>query len=409
MFGRKRKAPPEAEAGPRYHTLIAWESGQVRAAVVQVAQGTAQLLGVASAPVHGISRTSHPDLDRWLAGCEKALTQAEEMTRTCCPRKVVPDEVTMSVPVEVTESLPLVVFRRRREAGTGVTWEELRALSQRGYRQAQDQMHLAASNPARDLIWGTVAQILLDGRPVTDPLGLRAEQLELRLHFAVAPLEWLRTLEIIAQRLQLRLLGLVPQQMALAATLTDPAALLVLLDEHYTSLSLVRHGRVESSVQVELGEREIIAATAEALNLRGRQADALMRAYRAQQLREEVEIQLARAFWLELRRWMQALAQKAKESARNAPVPDRVYLLDLTRRLPEALLSLRTAFWQEQVGTARRPEVTDWGDGTVRNVLDCTGQAADANLISLRSLAHYVAEIYGPGGDLDRALLQAMR
>jgi cell division protein FtsA len=408
MFRRRRQAP-EAEAAPKYHTLIAWESGQVRAAVVQVEQGTAQLLGVAGAPVHGISRTSHPDLDRWLAGCEKALTQAEEMTRSCCPRKVIPDEVTMGVPAEITESLPLVVSRRRSEPKNAVTLEELRSLSQRGYRQAQDLLHAAPSSPSRDLIWGTVAQILLDGQPVTDPLGLRAEQVELRLHFATAPLEWLRTLEIIAQRLQLRLLGLVPQQMALAATLSEPAALLIVVDEHYSSLSLVRHGRVESSALVELGEREIIAATAEALNLHGRQADALMRAYRAQQLREEVEAQLARAFWVELRRWMQALAQKAKEAARNAPVPDRVYLLDLTRRLPEALLSLRTAFWQEQVGTARRPQVTDWSEGAVRNVLDCTGQAAEVNLLPLRALAYYVAEVYGPGGDLDRALLETIR
>ena len=399
------------KAGPplTHCSIVTWEKGHVRAAVVELSEGVAELMGVAAAPVHGISRTSHPDLDRWVAGCEQALTQAEDMTAGISGRKVVPDDVIMSIPTEVTHSLPVVVSKRRRDADIGCSLEELRALLQRGYRQAQDEVGLRARQANEDIVHGSLTEVALDGQMANHPLGLRGEQIEVRMSFALAPLEWIRALEIVAERLELALAAIVPQNVTYASPLADPEAQLILLDEHHTSLNVIRHGRLKWSALVEIGEREITGTTAETLGLRGRQADALMRAYRAGQLREDVELQVARAFWSELRRWMTALAAEMKKGADGAFAPSRIYFADMTRRISEAHPSLETPFWEQSLPFERCPEVIEFGVNTVRDVLDCTGQANGPAFLSLRALAHYVAQLCAPHNELDRALMEIVR
>jgi len=416
IFRRGRKTEAAAPF-PAHWSIVAWEPGVIRAAVVQATQGAAELMGVAAVAVHGISRTSHPDVDRWLSGCDRALTEAEDMTARSGGHKIVPDHLAMSVPAEVTRQLTVNVSRSRPNGAGGVTMDELDGLLQRGYRKAQDtvQGQSASSRDRReDFICGSVVEILLDGKTVMDPLGMRGDQLDLYLSFYLAPIEWVKTCELIADRLELDLAGIVPQHMTLGSSLADDAALLVLLDEHHSIISMLRYGKLVRSGLVEGGEREITSATAEALGLRDRQADALMRAYRARQLREDIEWQLARSFWAQLRAWMTMMGQTLREIAsddtgQNRDLPHRIYFADLTRRIPEAAASLETPFWERCGAFGRCPEVTLLGINMVGDVLDCTAQAGTADYMRLRALAHYVAQLEAPANALEQRLWAILR
>lgn len=408
-FRLRRRISTIPEMPIKHHSIVTWEKGHVRASVVELGKGAAELMGVAAAPVHGISRTSHPDVDRWFAGCDRALTQAEDMTPNSCGHKIVPDYVTMSIPAEITRTLSVVVSHLRRHADQSITFAELSILLRRGYRRAQDIHGTRGRNVAEDIIHGSLAQITLDGQAVVDPLGLRGKQLELRMSFYLAPLEWIRTLEIIAERLELGLIAMVPHHVAYASPLAGAAVLLVLLDEHHTVINMVRHGCLEWATLAEMGERHLIGMTARALNLEGRQADALMRVYRGGQLHPDVELELVRIFWGTLRKWMTVLADQVKTVTHNATIPHQITFLDLTRRIPEALPSLETPFWESSLPFDSCPEVTEFGVNTVRNVLDCTTQAGGTHYLLLRALAHHVARVYAPGGSLDRALMRTIR
>jgi len=408
MRGIVRKGGGALEAPITHYSIITWERDHVRASVIELHEGAAELMGVAAAPVHGVGRASHPDVDRWYAGCEKALTQAEDMTLGSRSRKLVPDYAMMSVPAEITRALPVTVAMSRRQPDAGVTPEELLALLQRGYRKAQDILGVRSKGAAEDMIAGSVVETTLDGQPVAEPVGLRGQQLQLQLTFFLAPLEWIRALEIVAERLQLALTGIAPQHVVCAAALADPLALLILLDEQYTVVSQARQGQLEWSALQEVGERQMTLATTQTLGLQGRQADALMRAYRARQLQDDAELQVARSFWGELRRWMTSLAEAARPNLGNAFAPHRIYFLDLTRRIPEAQRALETPFWERTLPFERCPAVSELGVQTVRDVLDRTTQANGPSYLALRALAHYVAQLYGPGPNLNRALLDIM-
>lgn len=397
---------------PAHWSVITWETGVIRASVVEATKGAAELMGVAAVAMNGISRTSHPDVDRWLAGCDRALTEAEDMTMRSSGRKIVPDHVAMGVPTEITRYVSVRVSRSRSNSSLGVTMEELHGLLQRGYRKAQDDIQ-GQPSPNREkrdeLICGSVSEVLVDGKTVVNPVGMLGERLETCLNFYLAPVEWVKTCELIADRLELDLMGIIPQHLTLASSLADDAALLILLDEHHSVVSLVRYGRVIRSALVEGGEREITSTTAEALGLRDRQADALMRAYRAKQLREDVEAQLAHSFWMQLRAWMTRMGQSLQEITfadvvQPAEPPHRIYFADLTRRIPEAMSSLETPFWEQCGAFGRCPEVMLLGINAIGDVLDCTAQAGTPDLLRLRALAHYVAQLEAPANALEQRL-----
>ncbi len=412
IFGLGRKAGG-ASPLPSQWSIITWETGVIRAAVVETTNGGAELVGVAAAPMHGLSRTSHPDVDRWLSGCDKALTEAEDMTVQSCGRKIVPDHVAMSVPTEITQQFTISVSRPRSDGSSAISLAEIDSLLQRGYRRAQDaiQGQSPLSRERRDeMICASVSEILIDGQAVMDPLGMHGDRLELCLNFFLAPTEWIKACELVASRLELDLLGIVPQHMTLACSLVDDASLLILLDEHHSVLSLVRYGKLIRSGLVEGGEREISSATAEALGLRDRQADALMRAYRTKQLREDVEEQLARSFWTQLCAWMTTMGQTLRnisytEAGQAVEPPRRIYFADLTRRIPEAMASLETPFWEKCGSFGRCPEVTMLGINAIDDVLDRTTQAGDTGYLRLRALAHYVAQLDAPTNVLEQRLL----
>lgn len=393
-----------------HHSLITWERGHVRAAVIQLDEGAAELLGVSVMPVHGIGGTHHPDIDRWVSGCEDALTQAEDMT-ALTGRKWVPNSVTMCVSSELTRSLPVTVPWERKQPDRPIAFEEVGVLLQRCYRRAQDLID-SGGHGIEDIVWGTVTELRLDGQRVPNPLGLRGRRMEAQVHFALAPIEWLRALEIVAERMQVGLTGIIPENVVYAAALGEPPALLILLDEDHTSISLVRGGRLQWSTLVPVGEHEISGGTAEALELQGRQADALMRAYRSHQLRDDVEQALARAYWAELRRWMRTMADgvtATRNGDAGAPLPPTIYFADVTRRAPEAFLSLSTPFWERCLPFERCPEAVAFSVSTVRDVLDCTTQASGPAFLLMRALARYVAQLNAPGDNLDRTLAEMIR
>jgi hypothetical protein len=389
----------------RHHSLITWEPGHVRAAVVQLSGGTAEMLGVSAAPVHGISSTGHPDVDRWYVGCEKALSQAEDMTPSTAGHKIVPDYVTMCVPAEICSGLQVQVNEKRRHASREISSTELATAVRASHRRAEDMLGESAAMDA-DIVHASVIETTVDGKSVTNPIGFTGEELALTVSFDVLSREWISALQTVSARMELLLACLLPQHAAYGATISEQDALLLLLDDHYTLVSHVQRGRVSTSEKVATGTQEILDAVGSVLNLQGRRAAALMRAFRDRQLREEFELYVARAFWAELRRWLSRIAETVLRMCDGQPTPTVVYFRDLSKRLPEGVQALETPFWEQQTQAACCPEVVQIEAGHARNALDCTARASDSGYLLLRAAAHTVAGLYSQTQGVDSLLME---
>jgi hypothetical protein len=408
-----QRANDDAGAAMRFHSVITWENGHVRAAVLKLGDGTAELMGVAAAPVHGSGGSSLPDVERWCAGGARALTQAEGMTAQTGSRKAVPNHVTMCVPSEVTQDLTVTVSQRRRSADRSISFDELRALLRKGYRTAQDSLETRSreggARTSYEIVWGAIARMHIDGQPVVDPEGMYGQAIDIDLAFALVQIEWIRALEAVADRLELRLEAIVPHHVAYAAPITEPLALLVVLDAEQSLAGLVRRGRLAWVARAPIGVQQMVKGATRGLNLSDRQVNTLMRAFRAGQLREDFQLDLARSLWVELRRWMATLAERARQTSPVGTYPHRVYICDVTRSMPEGRLSLETPFWEQQLPFGRAPEVVEMDVSLVHNVLDWTSHASGGAFLLLRSLAHHVGRLYAPGSELDRVLAETIR
>ncbi|MGC9360443.1 MAG: hypothetical protein ACP5G7_08745 [Anaerolineae bacterium] len=401
-----------------YHSLLVLERHHVRAAVVELIDGAAQLLGVATAPVHDLGPTGQPDVDRLAAGCERALSEAEEMTRRAVGRKVVADAASISLPTPLASALA-VSANRRRNARERISERELNSVVKRALRQAQDRLDAAGPKMDRDIVWGGVAETLVDGKIVLDPVGLHGSVLEVQACFATAPHVWVRALEVVAERLELDLCCIVPDEMALAAAVPDARALLVVLGQEHSQVAEIVRGRPRWVVTVPFGEQQVLGTIAKGVDFAERQVNALMRVYRARHLRPDVEERVALAYWKGLRRWMAALAEAIKEAYPAEGYPHRVWFVDTTRRMPEAENALAHPFWERALPFGRCPEVKTivgpgGGSGAIANVLDCTAQATDESYRLARALARHAARVYRDEGqssgsaNLDRMLMEAV-
>ncbi len=407
-MGWLRGSTTASNKGRVYHSLLTLERHHVRGAVVELSGGSAQLLGVATAPVHDLGPSGQPDVDRLAAGCERALSEAEEMTRQAVGRKVVADEVSISLPAPLGSSLAVLADRpcNPRER---VTEQELTSVVKRTLRQAQDQLDGDEPKIDRDIVWGGVAETLVDGKIVLDPVGLHGRVLEAQACFATAPHVWVRALEILAERLDLELRCIVPDQMALASAVPDTRALLVTLGEEHSLVSEVVWGRPRWVASVPFGERQVLGVVAKGVDFAERQVNALMRVYRARHLRPDVEERVALAFWSGLRRWMGTLAETVQQTHPAESYPHRVWFVDMTRRMPEAKNALAHPYWERALPFGRCPEVKTIVPGVIANVLDCTAQADDPGYRLTRALARHAARVYRDETNLDRMLMEAIR
>jgi len=402
-----------------YHSLLVLERHHVRAAVVELGDGAAQLLGVATAPVHDLGPSGQPDVDRLAAGCERALSEAEEMTRRAVGRKVVADTASISLPAPLANAFS-VSADRRRNARERISEQELNTVVKRALRQAQDRLDAAGPKMDRDIIWGGLSETLVDGKIVLDPVGLHGSLLEAQACFATAPHVWVRALEVVAERLELDLCCIVPDEIALSAAVPDARALLVVLGEEHTVAAEIVRGRPRWVLTVPFGEQHVLGVIAKGVDFAERQVNALMRVYRARHLRADVEERVALAYWKGLRQWMAALAQAVKDTYPAEGYPHRVWFVDATRRMPEAENALAHPFWERALPFGRCPEVKTilgpgGGSGAIANVLDCTAQASEEGFRLTRALARHAARIYrddessGGAANLDRLLVEAVR
>jgi len=409
-IGRRRRRKRSALSMPvKQHSIVTWEQNHVRAAVVELAQGVGEMLGVAAAPVHGVDPSCRPDIDRWVAGCGRALTQAEDMTPAVCGRKIVPDHVTMSIPGPITLTLPVKVSWRRRNPKQGITLGEMSHLMVRGYRKAQDLLGTRFRDLRVDFVSGAVSGIQLDGQTVLDPIGLHGQQLGLEMSFCLAPIEWIRALQEVARQLNLNLTAIAPDHTLCAAAATDYEALLVSLYDDATLLSLVRCGRIAWSASLEQGERQLLASVASKVDASlgertAHQPDALIRAFRSGTLLPHVSDQVSSAFWETLRSWMSSMAGQYRQKQSDSWAPHHIYAWDVTRRLPEAAMALDTPFWERLLPFERCPEIVPLDAPMVPNVLDRSGQGSDRTYLVLRALARHLVGLFVPTASLDRTL-----
>jgi len=299
-----------------------------------------------------------------LAGItDQALVAAEDQTETAAQSKIVPDDALFSVPAQLTRGECFSVRQTRPDPSTPIAAREMQVAWDRVVRLARERLPLLGND---SVTWKPLAitpgAVTVDGHHVTDPVGLKGQEISLSA-FGVAV--WppvLRATEAIAERLELRLVDVVATPQALTTLVPRREAILIDIGAQGTGLSLIRHDALVATHWWPHGGEYFTKCLAEAFHCSLEEAEALKRAYTDHALSPEDEQLVARSLIGPVAGWSETLVAQlfhmAKVetahhptstgylmSAKDDPLPGHIYLTgggSLLPDLPQALFSLES-------------------------------------------------------------------
>jgi len=324
--------------------------------------------GFASADGHDLSG-GRADMAALATIADEALTAAEDQTEAAGQGKVVPDDVLFCVPARLTRGECFTVRQARPDLSVPITAREMKATWERLERLTRERLPVQGDN---NVTWKPLAitpgAACVDNHYVTDPLGMKGQELALSAFgMAVWP-PALRAVEAIAERLELALVNVVPAPQALASAAPGRDTILVNVGAKGTSLSLIRHDTLAATHWWPQGGEFFTQGLVRAYKCPPDEAEALKRAYADRALSAHDENLVAHSLAAPVESWLESLTAALRQmataetaSARDEALPERIYLTGGGSLLPDlsyALLSLASA---PALSFRRSPEVESLG------------------------------------------------
>jgi cell division protein FtsA len=289
-----------------------------------------------------------------------------------------PDQMLVGLPASQLRGGAWPVSQRRSRPERPVEERELGALLERALRLSVNRL-LGADSDEPDWLLVDAASVLLtvDGRGVTDPVGFRGQEIGATVFATLAQCEVIDVWRSVAEMLRFSSLTLTAAPLALAASLTDPQAMLVDVGGETTDLIWCRAGCPLALASLPQGGTDLTRALLRKWHLSPDKAERLKITYVSGRLRDEARPHVLEAMAPSLRAWLEETESVLIELNRDEPLPQRFYLLGGGSALPEVVEAVRSLAWSRRLRFARYPQVkrlqstdvpgvvnrTDWGRG----------------------------------------------
>jgi cell division ATPase FtsA len=290
----------------------------------------------------------------------------EAMGQVSSPRgsggKVVPDEALVCIPARLARGESFTVRQARLSPSTPIAPREVKSAWERLARLARERLPALSdgSGPWKPLAL-TPGAVLVDGHRVTDPVGLKGQELALSAFGVAVWPSALQAARAIARRLDLALVDVAATPQALASLVLQREAILIEVGAEGTSLNLIQHAALVFSSWWPQGGEFFTQSMARAFRCARDEAEALKRAYSDGALSTADHHLAARALSQPVAAWLETLtaglhrigAVEAGDGRPDMPLdvarpgwlPGHVYLTGGGSLLPDlarALASLET-------------------------------------------------------------------
>jgi len=251
-----------------------------------------------------------------------------------------------------------------------------------------------------ELLEAGVADILIDGRHVTNPVGFRGETLTVAVCNVVASSRYLRTVEAMTEELGLGLSATASGWQALAYTVVEKQAICLDVGGTSTDVMLARNGKAWRTSSIPMGGRDFTKHLAETFNLPWKEAESLKLAYGHGRMDSSAEARIRAAVWQPVGAWVGALEHTLSRMCGNDTLPHQFVLCGGGSSLPGIVDAMRSHRWMEKLDFRRHPEVRLMRPGDVDGVLDLTGQLKGQEHVASMAVASYAIADTSEGGYL---------
>lgn len=359
-------------------------------------------------PMGGMSG-SNADAGALTRACDRALREAEDMTARYCGRQVVPDWVVVCLPNRATTADTFAATIRRPHPERRVTDKELREVVKRVERLALRQLSqgiLPAQWGQREeleLLEAEVADTLIDGRHVKNPVGFRGRKVTVAICNVVASSPYLRIVEAMTELLGLGVSATASGWQALAHTVVEREAICVDVGGRSTDVMLARTGKAWRTSTIPVGGRDFTNHLAESFNLPWKEAESLKLAYSQRSMDPSGEARIRAAVQQAVDPWVVALEDTLSRMCGGEALPHQFVLCGGGSGLPGIAEAVRSHRWMEKLDFTRHPEVRLMRPGDVDGVLDVTGQLEGQQHVTSMAIASYAL-----AGTSERRHLEAL-
>jgi cell division ATPase FtsA len=339
-FQRKKQQRPTA------YSLIDVGRDTVKAVVVLLISGNVepQVVG------YGQAETGNRDITggRIEAGAvtrpvNVALTQAEDSAEAFIGRKIVPDDVIFALAGRATIGKLFTVRQTRPKPKDPISVKELnnlRARAERLVRQGLSEAYFEGGQWQPLAV--TDAGMYLDGYAVLDGLGLTGREISFSVFGVAGQASALRALEILANRLDLRLANVVASPQALASIAPQAEAIILDIGFSGTDICLIKGDVLVAADWMPLGGYFFTQALARSMEIDLTTARVLKHTYADGDLSKaetaQVELHLAGL----RRRWYQAVMEVLAQLSPDESLPRQIYMAGNGSLLPGLDKALRT-------------------------------------------------------------------
>lgn len=303
---RLKPRPDETPLRPRFLSLIDLGLDSVKVAVVDVSSPQEiRVLGHSLVETHGrdiaAGRASAATLTETT---NHALQEAEDATEAAIGRKVVPDDAVFLIPERALAGQTVTISKRRPPRSGAIRSEELDALWEQTAGHARKTL---ATLPDVTAEWTahtvTQGELRLDGRLVSEPVGLNGRELTLSVYGSVCHPATIRGIEQLAKRLELNIAGVAPTAQSLATLVSVADALVLHVSASGTDCLRIQNDALIGAQAVPFGGEFFSRQLSEIFKCTLVDAEALKIAFGTNGLSVDDADLVRRALTHPLRRW----------------------------------------------------------------------------------------------------------
>jgi len=307
---------------PGHFSLIDFGTDTVKAVVVTRERRGARVLGYGFAPAEGHDLGGgRAEVAALAAAADAALEAAEDQTETQGPGKVVPDEALFCIPARLTRGECFTVRQTRTAPRMPIEAREMKSAWERVERLARERLPLLGDDGSWKPLALTPGAMTVDGHQVSDPVGLKGEELSVSAFGVAVWPSALRAAEAIAERLDLRLADVIATPQSLASVVPQREAILLNVGAEGTCLHLIQYDALVATSWWRQGGRFFTQSMAGVFRCSLDEAEALKRAYADQALSERDRDLVTRSLAEAVATWREALIVRLGRMVREGSLP----------------------------------------------------------------------------------------
>ncbi|MEA1909945.1 MAG: cell division FtsA domain-containing protein [Patescibacteria group bacterium] len=302
-----------------------------------------------------------------IANIPQVATDLRRAIDTATPEGVdQPKQIIVSLAGDLVKSLVTTIHYHRSSINDHIDNNELKNLIHKSQWKALEQIRqLGNQDNQADLgemkiINTTIVDARIDGYKVSNPLNFQGKIVSLSLFNAFAPISHLKSLEDLAEVLDLEITNVAAAPYALTKSLLvdnpEFSGIFIDVGAHSTDVAVVHEGGIFGMQSFALGGEAFTRKLAVDLNITPLKAEKIKKDYAKGLLDKRSNEKIKKSMQAIAITWSRSVAESLDEFSHLDELPQEIFIGGGGAPLPEVAKSLQTKAWSASLPFTSKPK-----------------------------------------------------